>query len=141
MHVGQTPFRVPAAHPRQAELGSASAHPPTRVTAAAEAVKWRTPLTRRTRTTSSGIILLRPLRWPVRTALPAEVPVRRGTVPHPTLAPETNLAPRSLRLLLRGLAQAMPGDKVSARLLHPRRMALWRTGRLRIWCPPSMGIH
>ena len=142
MHVEQTPFRAPAVRLLQPELGSASVHPPTQVTAAAEVLSRRIPLIRRTRTIFNGIILLRPARWLVQTALLAEVPVRRGTVPRPTPAPETiNMVHQSRRLLPQGLVQAMPGGKVSDHLLPPRLMPMWETGHRRIRCPPSLETH
>ena len=141
MHVDQPPFLVPAVHLLQAELGSASVHPPTQVTAAAEVLNRPILLTRRTRTPFNGIILRRPVPWLVQTALLAEVPVRRGTAPRPTLAPETNMVPPSLRRPLQDLLQAMPGDKVSGHLLRLRLMHMWATGRPRIRCPPSLEIH
>ena len=142
MHVDhQTPFRAPAVHLQQPEPGSASGQLPTQVTAAAEALNQRILLTRRTRTLFNGIILLHPLPWLMQMALLAEVPVRRGTAPRPTLAPETNMVPPSLRRPLQDLLQAMPGDKVSGHLPRLRLMPMWATGRPRIRCPPSLEIH
>ena len=141
MHVDQPPFLVPAVHLLQAELGSASVHPPTQVTAAAEVLNRPILLTRRTRTPFNGIILRRPVPWLVQTALLAEVPVRREMAPRPTPAPEINMVPQSLRLLPQGLVPALPGGKVSDHLLPLRLMPIWGTGRPRIRCPPSLEIH